>query len=66
TLGISTLVFVVPLPLALAHQAGALLLMTAAIWTLYEMGETGSHSNGTYLRENPAKPTLRLERSGEP
>ncbi len=38
TLGISTLILAVPLPLALAHQAGALLLMTAAIWTLNEMG----------------------------
>ena len=31
TLGISTLLLVVPVPLAAAHQAGALLLLTAAI-----------------------------------
>lgn len=31
TLGISTLLLVVPLPLAVAHQAGALLLLTAAL-----------------------------------
>jgi cytochrome c oxidase assembly protein subunit 15 len=31
TLGISTLVLVVPIPLAAAHQAGAVLLLTAAI-----------------------------------
>src|SRR5262249_23502570 len=30
-LGISTLLLVVPLPLAVAHQAGALLLLTAAL-----------------------------------
>jgi heme a synthase len=30
-LGVTTLVFVVPLPLAAAHQAGAVLLLTAAI-----------------------------------
>ncbi|MGH8524400.1 MAG: COX15/CtaA family protein, partial [Gammaproteobacteria bacterium] len=36
-LGISTLVLVIPLPLALAHQAGALLLLTAAIWALHEL-----------------------------
>jgi cytochrome c oxidase assembly protein subunit 15 len=30
-LGITTLVFVVPIPLAAAHQAGAVLLLTAAI-----------------------------------
>ena len=30
-LGISTLVFAVPIPLAAAHQAGAVLLLTAGI-----------------------------------
>ena len=30
-LGISTLLFVVPLPLAVAHQAGAMLLLTMAV-----------------------------------
>jgi heme a synthase len=32
TLGISTLILVVPIPLAAAHQAGALVLLTAAIF----------------------------------
>ena len=32
-LGISTLLLIVPLPLAAAHQAGALALFTAALWT---------------------------------
>ena len=36
-LGISTLLLVVPLPLAAAHQAGALILFTAAIWTTHEL-----------------------------
>ncbi len=36
-LGISTLVLVVPVPLAAAHQAGALLLFSAAIWALHEL-----------------------------
>ena len=36
-LGISTLLLVVPLPLAAAHQAGALLLFTVAIWTASEL-----------------------------
>ena len=31
SLGLSTLLFVVPIPLAAAHQAGAVLLLTAAI-----------------------------------
>jgi cytochrome c oxidase assembly protein subunit 15 len=30
-LGIATLLLVVPLPLAVAHQAGAMLLVTAAV-----------------------------------
>jgi cytochrome c oxidase assembly protein subunit 15 len=37
TLGISTLLLVVPLPLAAAHQAGALLLLTAALWVNHEL-----------------------------
>jgi cytochrome c oxidase assembly protein subunit 15 len=34
-LGVSTLILVVPLPLAAAHQAGAVLLLTAALWFLH-------------------------------
>jgi len=37
-LGILTLVLVVPLTLAAAHQAVAVLLFAAAIWTAYELG----------------------------
>jgi cytochrome c oxidase assembly protein subunit 15 len=37
SLGISTLLLVVPLPLAAAHQAGALLLFTAALWVSHEL-----------------------------
>jgi cytochrome c oxidase assembly protein subunit 15 len=36
-LGISTLLLVVPLPLAAAHQAGALVLFSVAIWTASEL-----------------------------
>jgi cytochrome c oxidase assembly protein subunit 15 len=34
-LGISTLILLVPLPLAVAHQAGAVLLLTATLWFLH-------------------------------
>lgn len=34
-LGITTLIFVVPLPLAAAHQAGAFLLLTMGLWCLH-------------------------------
>lgn len=34
-LGIATVLLVVPLPLAVAHQAGALALLTAALWTAH-------------------------------
>ena len=35
TLGISTLLLAVPIPLAAAHQAGAVLLLACALWTAY-------------------------------
>ncbi len=38
-LGISTLLLVVPVPLAAAHQAGALVLFTAALWCCYEFSD---------------------------
>jgi cytochrome c oxidase assembly protein subunit 15 len=37
SLGISTLLLAVPLPLAAAHQAGALLLFTAALWVNHQL-----------------------------
>jgi cytochrome c oxidase assembly protein subunit 15 len=37
SLGISTLLLVVPLHLAAAHQAGALLLFTAALWVRHRL-----------------------------
>jgi cytochrome c oxidase assembly protein subunit 15 len=37
TLGISTLVLIVPVPLAAAHQAGAVVLLTTALWAAFEM-----------------------------
>lgn len=37
SLGIATLLLVVPLPLAAAHQAGAMLLFTAALWVNHEL-----------------------------
>ncbi len=36
-LGIATLLLVVPLPLAVLHQAGAATLFSLALWTVYEM-----------------------------
>jgi len=35
TLGISTLLLAVPIPLAAAHQAGAVLLLACALWTAH-------------------------------
>jgi cytochrome c oxidase assembly protein subunit 15 len=37
TLGISTLLLVVPTPLAAAHQAGALLLLTVSVFVLHQI-----------------------------
>jgi cytochrome c oxidase assembly protein subunit 15 len=36
TLGISTLLLAVPVPLAAAHQAGALILLTVILWARHE------------------------------
>ncbi|MBI1943137.1 MAG: COX15/CtaA family protein [Betaproteobacteria bacterium] len=36
TLGISTLLLAVPVPLAAAHQAGAVLLLATALWTAHK------------------------------
>ena len=36
-LGISTLVLAVPVPLAAAHQAGAVILLTNTLWLLFEL-----------------------------
>jgi cytochrome c oxidase assembly protein subunit 15 len=37
TLGISTLLLVVPVPLAAAHQAGAVLLLSVTLWLIFEL-----------------------------
>ncbi|KAG9298338.1 hypothetical protein G9A89_002826 [Geosiphon pyriformis] len=37
TLGISTLIYMVPIPLASAHQAGSLTLLTIALWLIHSM-----------------------------
>jgi cytochrome c oxidase assembly protein subunit 15 len=36
-LGVSTLLLAVPISLAAAHQAGAVLLFTLALWTTHEL-----------------------------
>jgi len=36
-LGIATLVLIVPVPLAAAHQAGAVVLLTSALWAAFEV-----------------------------
>jgi len=41
-LGLATLLLVVPLPLAVAHQAGAVLLLTAAIVFRHSLRATGA------------------------
>ncbi len=44
-LGVSTLVFMVPVPLAAAHQAGAMILFCASLWVVHELrrGERAHH-----------------------
>jgi cytochrome c oxidase assembly protein subunit 15 len=45
-LGVATLLFVVPLPLAAAHQAGAVLLLTAAIVFRHSLRPLGEDDGG--------------------
>lgn len=40
TLGITTLIYVVPIPLATAHQGGALVLFTLALYTHHTLGSS--------------------------
>ena len=42
TLGISTLILVVPLPLAAAHQGGAVLLLSATLYALHGLKRMGA------------------------
>jgi cytochrome c oxidase assembly protein subunit 15 len=51
TLGIATLVLIVPVPLAAAHQAGAVVLLTAALWAAFEVRQP--------RRETPAAEGVR-------
>jgi cytochrome c oxidase assembly protein subunit 15 len=37
SLGIATLVYFVPVPIAAAHQSGSLTLLTVAIWLLHTL-----------------------------
>ncbi len=41
TLGVATIVYGVPLPIALAHQANAIVVFSLALWTLHR---TVAHS----------------------
>lgn len=50
-LGIATLLSAVALPLGVAHQAGAMVLFTLALWTVYELGATACPR-----RENSSAP----------
>jgi cytochrome c oxidase assembly protein subunit 15 len=52
-LGISTLVWVVPVSLGAAHQAGALVLFTAALWAVFELRSAAElgHRFNTYHAE---------------
>jgi cytochrome c oxidase assembly protein subunit 15 len=52
-LGIATLLLVVPVPLAAAHQGGAVLLLGSLIWALGHLGPAAGGSGPVYNREPP-------------
>jgi cytochrome c oxidase assembly protein subunit 15 len=41
-LGIATLLLIVPIPLAAAHQAGAVVLWTLVLWSLHATQQTSA------------------------
>ena len=52
-LGISTLLMVVPIPLAAAHQAGALLLLTIMLFVTHQIHQFASVSTQPGVNSNP-------------
>jgi len=57
-LGIATLLLWVPVPLAAAHQAGAILLLTAVLWALHRVPRPGALTarRSAAGREPPGRP----------
>lgn len=57
-LGIATLLWVIPVPLAAAHQGGALLLLSAALWVcreLWPMGGRGARPGSPIRQRRPSR-----------
>lgn len=50
-LGVATLLLVVPIPVAVAHQAGAVVLLTAILFVIHR-----TFRSGTYAARQPAEP----------
>lgn len=46
SLGIATLLHVVPIPLAASHQGGALLLFAASLWVTHRLREFDTRITG--------------------
>jgi len=59
TLGVSTLLSVVAVPLAAAHQAGAVLLYASSLWTAHALSCTvATGDRNRQARSQPAQPRL--------
>jgi cytochrome c oxidase assembly protein subunit 15 len=59
TLGIATLLLIVPVPLAAAHQAGAVVLLSVALWAAFELRQPRRESataEGARFGVGAAKP----------
>lgn len=61
-LGVATLLLVVPIPLAVAHQGGAVLLLTAALWATHELRGAAAANRDTV----PALPRRAANRATQP
>jgi cytochrome c oxidase assembly protein subunit 15 len=57
TLGVATLLSVVALPLAAAHQAGAVLVYASSLWTAYALGTAVQNPRSVARLSEPAPKT---------
>jgi heme a synthase len=63
-LGIATLVLRVPVPLAAAHQAGAVLLLGVSLWVAHEMRPPVRVASSTVLDAHQGRDPVRVRKSG--
>jgi cytochrome c oxidase assembly protein subunit 15 len=54
SLGITTLLLVVPVPVAVGHQAGAFALLALLVWALHDLRKPARYNAAVDLPLNPS------------